>query len=298
MKSNHISVLTLFITISFLFDSCIPYKYSNKRKGEEVYIQLKHHYEESANFPVNSVMAMENDIKIRGVLPFIAAPYIFNMAVKEISKIVAKNSKKYTAEFSAKNSDDKFYSDNTKEAKINIEEINFFRIIQHKKNSRDTALILTLGLEKSSDGNFIRIVPQRLLVNYSKAKLKIRDKNIDLDINILIDGFWLDTEKNHNIQEIASLNITLYNIPFRKKITKEELKKNATQWFPIVPRSYIDDNIFGTGNYGIRINTTEYDEYGERVEKISERFERNRTDLTDLIKEISKREIKKYEQGR
>ena len=172
MKSNHISVITLFIALSFLCNSCIPYKYSNKRKGEEVYIQLKHHYEESANFPVNSVMAMKSDLRTRAVLPMLAAPYVFNIAVKEISKILDKKSKKYTAEFSAKNSDDKFYSDNTKKAKINIEEINFFRIIQHKKNSRDTALILTLGLEKSSDGNFIRIVPQRLLVNYSKAKLK------------------------------------------------------------------------------------------------------------------------------
>ena len=297
MNFNKISVLLLFIGSSILFVGCLPNKYSYKRKGEEVYIQIKHHYEESAKFPINSVMAMESNIKTRGVLPFIAAPYIFNMAVKEISKIVDKNSKKYTAEFSAKNSDDKFYSDNTKKAKINVDEINFIRIIQPKKNRRDTALILTLGLEKSSDGNFIRIVPRGLLVNYSKAKLKIGDKNIDLDINILINGFWLDSEKNHNIQEIASLNITLYNIPFRKEITKEELKKNVTEWFPIVPRSYIDDNIYGTGNYVIRINITEYDEYGERV-KISEQFERHRTDITELIKEISKREIKKYEQGR
>ena len=295
MKFNHTTVLILFIALSFLFEGCLPYKYSNKSKGEEVYVEIKHYSEENNNFPVNSVMAMKSNMKTRGVVPILAAPYIFNMAIRGTSKIINKARKKYVADYMAKNSDDMFYSDNTVKATINVQQINFIRIIESKKNKKDTALVLNLGIEKSSDGNFIRIVPQRLRVNYTKAKLKLGDKKFDLDIKILIHGFWLDSQKQHNIKEIASLDITLYNVPIRAEITGKVLENSATQWFPIIPRSHIEENIFGTGNFVVTIKANEYDDYAKRVESTSENVEGNRADIVEMLKEISKRQIKEYD---
>lgn len=297
MRFNHTTVLMLFIALCFLFGSCLPYKYSNKRKGEEVYVEIKHYSEEKNNFPVNSVMAMESNTRTRSIAPILAVPYVFNMAIRGTSKIINKARKKYVADYIAKNSDDMFYSDNTVNATINVKQINFIRIIESKKNKKDTALVLNLGIEKSSDGNFIRIVPQRLRVNYTKAKLKLGDDKFDIDIKILINGFWLDSQKQHNIREIASLDITLYNVPIRTEITGKELENSATQWFPIIPRSHIEENIFGTGNFVISIKANEYDDYAKRVESTSENVEGNRADIVELLKEISKRKIKEYDNG-
>ncbi|PCH91786.1 MAG: hypothetical protein COB85_08770 [Bacteroidetes bacterium] len=196
MKSRNIFYIYL-ITGSILFlNSCIAYKYSHKSKGEEVYVEIIHFSDENNSFPVNSVMEAKNKTRTRGVLPLIAAPYAINMAVRGVSKVVASERKKYAAVYSAKNSDDMFYTDNTSKAGINIEEIRFVRLVKGKKQKMDTALVLGLGAELSSDGNFIRLVPKRLDVSYSKTKLKLGDKKFDLDLNVTINAYWLDPNKS------------------------------------------------------------------------------------------------------
>ena len=296
MKSRNIFYIYL-ITGSILFlNSCIAYKYSHKSKGEEVYVEIIHFSDENNSFPVNSVMEAKNKTRTRGVLPLIAAPYAINMAVRGVSKVVASERKKYAAVYSAKNSDDMFYTDNTSKAGINIEEIRFVRLVKGKKQKMDTALVLGLGAELSSDGNFIRLVPKRLDVSYSKTKLKLGDKKFDLDLNVTINAYWLDPNKQHNAKEVASLNIILYNIPIRGSINQNMLKNSTTQWFPIIPRSQLADNIYGTGNFLIQISANEYAEYGKRSQSASGAVNISTEDLFKMMKDVTKRQVKEYDE--
>ncbi|PCH92201.1 MAG: hypothetical protein COB85_08440, partial [Bacteroidetes bacterium] len=93
-----------------------------------------------------------------------------------------------------------------------------------------------------------------------------------------------------------SLNIILYNIPIRGSINQNMLKNSTTQWFPIIPRSQLADNIYGTGNFLIQISANEYAEYGKRSQSASGAVNISTEDLFKMMKDVTKRQVKEYDE--
>jgi hypothetical protein len=124
------------------------------------------------------------------------------------------------------------------------------------------------------------------------------DKNVDLEMNISLNTFWIDNDKTYKSESIGPLNVILYNVPLRKELSKEKLADYATPWFSVIPRSHLDDNTFGTGNYSLRITVKEYDEYGTNRITFNERFnyDSNREDAKGAINEVSNQLKMKQEQ--
>lgn len=262
-------------------------------------IKIKHVKE---NVPVSqfkSVLAMTDPSKgSRGAIALMALPYIFKMGYNQVEKGIANEDKKHTAIYSGFTSDDIFYNGTSEDATVNVGKITLYRTIQVSKHKRDTAFILSLIIEGTHDGNFLRFVPEQLRVNYAKAKLLRRDEFLDIDASVLLTTNWVDIDKSYKSENVGPLELTFYNVPLRHTLTEKDFDGIASAWFPIIPRSKLGDNIYGTGNYSIRINIKEYDEYGENVVKMSDKFnfENNRLDVKSAIDDISKEVKTKQEQ--
>jgi hypothetical protein len=291
------NLIPVLLTICIILTSCIANKYSYKRKGEEVHLAVQHYHDRVAEKPLLSVLTAD-ETKSRGLGAIMALPYVFKMGYNQVEKMISNEDKKRSAEYSGVTSDDKFYMSTAKDATVNVDKITLCRTIQKNKKCRDTALVAVFGLEKSSDGSFLRLVPERLKVGYCKAKLAMGDKNVDLEMNISLNTFWIDNDKTYKSESIGPLNVILYNVPLRKELSKEKLADYATPWFSVIPRSHLDDNAFGTGNYALRITVKEYDEYGTNRITFNERFnyDSNREDAKGAINDVSNQIKMKQEQ--
>ena len=294
-------LIPVFLAITFL-SSCIANRYSYRRSGEEVHLKIEHFKSRVPEKPVQSVLAQADDSKGRSLAALMVLPYMFKLGYNQVEKSIVNEDRKHSAQYSAVVSDDKFYMDNTSTAGVNIDKITLYRTIQVTKKKRDTAFVITFGVEKTSDGYFLRFVPERARINYAKAKMKMRDRYVDFDLNVLITSYWINSERAFNSTNIGPLNMVLYNMPLRKEIGAKQLEGYATPWFAVIPRSQIDNNTFGTGNFEVRINVKEMDEMGENRINYSDRFnmDANREEIKGLIdnssNEMKQREIDRQNQ--
>ena len=84
---------------------------------------------------------------------------------------------------------------------------------------------MTLGIEQSNDGYFLRFATKDIDVRRTKAKLKTNDNNIDFNMELILSAFWFDGNKQHNSKEIANVSILYLDVPLNEKTEKEELEK-------------------------------------------------------------------------
>ena len=132
--------------------------------------------------------------------------------------------------------------------------------------------------------------------------MKMKDKRIDFDMNVIISSYWINGDKSFNSTNIGPLNLVLYNIPLRKELGPKQLEGYATPWFSVIPRSQIDNNTFGTGNFEVRVNVKEMDEMGENRINYSDRFnmDANREEVKGFIdnstNEMKQRQIDRQNQ--
>lgn len=290
------------IVVFSLFSSCIANRYSYRRSGEEVHLKIEHFKNRVPEKPVQSVLAQAEDNKGRSLAALMVLPYMFKLGYNQVEKSIINEDRKHTAQYSAVASDDKFYMDNSATANVNIDKITLYRTIQVTKKKRDTAFVISFGVEKTADGYFLRLVPERARINYAKAKMKMRDRFVDFDLNVLISSYWINADRTFSSTNIGPLNLVLYNMPLRKEIGAKQLEGYATPWFAVIPRSQIDNNTFGTGNFEVRINVKEMDEMGENKINYSDRFnmDANREEIKGLIdnssNEMKQREIDRQNQ--
>jgi hypothetical protein len=263
----NIKQLTIIIAIAgLLLSSCIANKNSFISKGEKVFLKLEHENESKDLKFLSSVMPSRADSARSRGMGF-AVPYLFNMTINEAIRIINKDKEKYIAKYKAEVSDDLFYSGNEKDAGINIQTIKLFRLVQSKNSDEDTAMVLKLGIEQSSDGKFMRFFTKDIKFKYSKAKLKTGDHYTDLTVNLSLMAFWFEETPKvaHLNKEIANVNLFFYNIPYNKQVSKNELDCYKSSWFPVVPRTQFNLAEFGTGNIQLTVTVTEYDSFTKRT---------------------------------
>jgi hypothetical protein len=135
--------------------------------------------------------------------------------------------------------------------------------------------------------NFDLLTPWTIFTESSEGLKFPKDNDLDLTIQIGIHGVWIDSkEKMHSetlvnktlkfngigLEKTEVINNLGSIIPTNTNALDLSLLKKA-HLFPAIPRSYVDDKSFGTGNFIITILVTEFDEYGKRVQELGETVE-------------------------
>ncbi|MCK5535656.1 MAG: hypothetical protein KAI79_02455 [Bacteroidales bacterium] len=181
-----------------LLNSCFPNKHSYITKSEKVYVKIEHVSEDRDIKLISSIIPGKTDnmSKSRGLA--FALPYIFKLSVNDTMRILDKEKAKYIANYNAKVSDDLFYSSTEKDADLNIRNIKIIRTVDYAGLEKDTAFVLTLGIEQSADGYFLRFATKNIDVRYTKAKLKSNDNFVDFNLKLNLKAFWFDGNKQHN----------------------------------------------------------------------------------------------------
>jgi len=234
----------------------------------------------------------EEEKAFPAVLAAAAIPIVADFTIKTVVSELDKEAARYTGDYQAFVSDDKFYQCRGPGAPINLKRVKLERRIGAEK-----ALVLTLDVEPSLDQTAFRLVPVTAELYYSKAKvLQTRwwlpwtwgvDKReaIDLDVNFTIEALWTDSDNAIHRAVLGELPIPLRGVPLAGP-EKVRQFSTASGWFPAVPRSRPSDGkgeSFGTGTYTIRATVREYDDAGKRVKALSEVVEKNRESTVTKI---------------
>ena len=283
-------VILVLILLSTALVSCIGNRYSYKRSGEEVHLRFNHVNESSwpEHVELQSVFASAGDSKTRGIGAAVALPFLFRVSYNQVEKSLQHEGRKRTAQYFATGSDDWFFLNTQPQSPVNLKNIILYRLISTRHAETDTAVVMQIGLQRSWDGLFLRFVVERLRINYTKAKLAFNDNRLDMDVLIDLSTFAVERESDVERDKINPFTITIYNIPIGKEMSAEALKDYSSPWFPMPPRSYIDENKYGTGNFSMLVKVTEFAEYGEQVISVDEKVNLgdHRSDVNNLIDEI------------
>jgi hypothetical protein len=263
---NTIKILLIVFTFPLFFVCCIAHKKAYQFKDEKVSLQIDHQITEKDINLVSSIIPgkTEGDQKSRGLA--FALPYIFKMGINQTLKMIDKEYAKYIARYSASASDDMFYTGTESDADINIKALKIVRTVTSRNKEKDTALVITLGIEQSADGFFLRFVTKDLRMSFAKTKVAKSDPNIDIKLCLSLLAFWFDGNKEHVSQEIANVEFIYKDIPFYSAYANDELANYKSTWFPILPRTAFSTNKFGTGNFKLDAEITEYDNINRRTE--------------------------------
>ncbi len=255
----------LIFLIVVLFSSCIANKNSCKLKNEKIYLKIDHISDERDANVLASIIPgkADSEHKSRGLA--FALPYIFKLTLNETLKLINKDKEKYIATYTSDASDDLFYTSTESDADINIKNIRIIRTIKSEQSDKDTAIVISLGIEQSNDGYFLRLYTKDIHVKYTKAKLKFNDKTVDIKLQLNIQAFWFDGNKEHCSQEIANISFIYTDIQFNNKLPDDEREKYKSPWFPALPRTAFNTNQFGRGNYLLNMKVTEYDQLSKRT---------------------------------
>lgn len=282
MKTSKISILIVLLLIT----SCSGYRYSNKSRGESVSMELRKD-ESLVNDP--NLLA-QNFEKTRGVGSLLLGPAI-SLATSGVKKLISVDEDNYTAEWGSQLSQLYFYDRISDRNFLDPEGMNFngitiIRTFSGKKSVRDTAMILQLGLDRSSPSEIVnnsvfRLRIEDFALNYSKTKVPVfrwympwtifngSKKKVNLDIEITINASWINQQSQifSNV-EVGRFNLNLRNAPFYKDDPAfYKAMRGAViggQSF-LVPRSYgyyKDENgefkpCYGQGLYTITVNISE-----------------------------------------
>lgn len=269
-----------------------PYPSSDQRQGERTTLILTpNETDKNKACPIPPASSKES-------LAALAGPAI-DFAIKEVEKFLRDEAKRYTASYSASAIGDCFYNGN----QINLKTINFERTTKRGK-----AMSLELAVSGTQDQTAFQINPSSVILSDAKAKvaaiditrpfgfdilapwtifqitsardlLPLRAAQVDMNVNMLLHGVWVDDKGIGHSELIASRSIPISNVPIgdpslifnTEKLEDLNLKKEL---FPVVPRSNTKAGL-GYGNYIVSILVTETDSFGERVTQIADTVKNN-----------------------
>ena len=199
---------SLFLLI--LVTACVPTKYSNKHKGENLKIETK-----SFNQPLTYASVANNlsDDKTRSIISSDLLLKGIDFAFDGIKSAIKKGAEKYYQEYAVSLFNNSFYSQNSKLGMLDPENIRFngFQLTRSVllKDGRNAALTASFSLDSSK---YIDIYTQSkfylrcdsIQIHYTKVKLNakkwytpwtwfMKEQNtINLDLEIDILANWIN----------------------------------------------------------------------------------------------------------
>ncbi len=266
---------------------CVPaHPYSMQVEGEKVFVDVLKPDEVRAQGPGGGKV----------VAPMIAAgavPVAVQYVVKATAPVLNEDTIEHTATYSGGKAASKFYADEKTGISVQFGGVRITRSIVNDGKIQ-TAGILTFavdGQELASNGQ-LQLVGDSALVHFGKVKVAdkkwyipwtwfsdVRDR-IDADVNIVIEGHWIDDNDVSRREDVADLHLRLSDL---KLGDTTNISTVRSEWFPVIPRSKKPK--LGTGTYVVKVRVTEYDDYGKLINEVSDEVSTNRSDWVKKIKQ-------------
>jgi hypothetical protein len=275
--------------IGLLVGSVPAHPYSMQLDGERVVVEVLKP-DEARGSGVGGGKAMA---------PMIAAgavPASTHYAVKATTPVFNEDTIEHTATYSGARAGSKFYADDKPGTSVQFGGVRITRAIVNDGKAQ-TAATLTFGVdaqELASNGQ-LQLVGDSALVHFGKVKVedkkwyipwtwlkKVRDR-IDADVNVVLEGHWMDDNDVSHREDVADLHLSLRDL---KLGDTTNISNVRSEWFPLIPRSKKPK--LGTGIYVVKIRVTEHDDYGKLVTEVSDEVSTNKTDWTHKIKPLLK----------
>lgn len=111
---------------------------------------------------------------------------------------------------------------------------------------------------------------------------KVRDR-IDADVNIVLEGHWVDDNDVSHREDVADLHVHLSDLKLGETTN---ISTARSEWFPLIPRS--KKPRLGTGTYVVKVKVTEYDDFGKLVTEVSDEILTNKVDWVQKIRTLLK----------
>jgi hypothetical protein len=269
-----------------LVAGCVPaHPYSMQVDGEKVVVEV----------------LRPDEMKVRGaaegklVAPVIAAgavPVAAHYAVKATTPVFNEDTIEHTATYSGAKSASKFYKDEKPGISVQFGGVRITRsIVNDGKIQTAAILTFTVDAQELASNGQLQLVGDSALVHFGKVKvedkkwyipwtwrMKVRDR-IDADVNIVIEGHWLDDNDVSHREDLADLHLRLSDL---KLGDTTNISTVRSEWFPLIPRS--KKSKLGTGTYVVKVKVTEYDDYGKLVNEVSDEVSTNRAGWMNTIK--------------
>ncbi len=289
IKLSSIKVISAILISSLLATSCASFKYSNKRKGEDLQMTI---YNDPNGFDLRKLETQEipDPARSRGIM----IGDVVSLAIDGIKFLIDLDKKQYTAEYTSGKSEIYFYNQISDKGTFDISGMQFdgfslVRMISDKEGNSDTALYISFKVDKENpyeifNNSYFRLYVDDFKMNYSKAKipgprwylpwtLMYKKRNqVNVDMDITFTSSWTGTNSDiHRDVEIGRFYFNLRNIPLTDdKVVTEEYRQQVIGslvygYSFLVPRSYgfylagsreLKPG-FGEGKYNILVKVTE-----------------------------------------
>ncbi len=287
LKKNIVKVLVII-----LLTSCASNPKSYYKEGEKITLNLD---KVSDNTNPNFIAS--------GTTLALAAPELINLGLKGVKSLLDNEQKKYSQSYSKSENNDRFYKNKPDlgvPAEFSYSGFTITREVKLSENIKDK-IASKLQFEFITDtesGTMMAIKPIYAKVNSTKSKLKAKDTNVDLLVNVVIKAFWVTTKDEiptFNSKEITSLSFNLKNLELEKeycinpddiknkKCDKLDIKKS--EWFSAIPVTVIGDEIKDYGKFIIEVKVTESDDIKKRFDNYSKKLDGSEELLKILLKD-------------
>ena len=248
----------------------------------------------------------------------ITASSALKFATEQVQEFLKKEAERYTGSYSAIAVGDTFYKQCSSPGASSKNEIYLDGLtLKRSINNIDEAMRLSLKIKDTIDGTAFQIVPDKILIEQSKAKItafditkpfgfdllapwtifKInsidelspaRPNKVDVTVEVSVTAVWLDAGQQAHSEVIATRKFNFGSIPLGQE-QDLEARGFSPQLFPAIPRSVIhlkglgNPALLGPGNFIISVLVTEYDDYAERVMELEQGVEKNRDSLIERL---------------
>ncbi len=165
---------------------------------------------------------------------------------------------------------------------------------------------LECEFQRSTDGSVFLVVPKKIIVKKSKAKVlrlsywpwhawswfaDVGDE-VEVDIRIAMDAIWIDEKQRPQMQTIGAFDLTKLRFDLTKPSAWQGTDRQARGWFPSVPRSHFagGKEPSGTGAFWLEVQVTERDPSSgkNRIERAAKLVRDERDDLVEAVRDLGK----------
>jgi hypothetical protein len=232
------------------------------------------------------------------------APSVINFTTGKLKEVYARKSETYVASYSATHVGEDFYeSDTSLEFSFGGVEIDRFA---HEKGSGNevAASAIRLRWVTNAERTLFALLPERIQVQKAKARLKSGDRDLDLSIQITLQGYWQVKNGEIKSKVLGDALMVLKGIRLGETYIlagdgeQTWLQDSSggkgnfnvqTAWMAPVPVSVSDQGNRlenARGNYALTVTVTETDDYGERVARFGRDVYDARGVLIELLEQV------------
>ena len=265
--------------------------------------QVNSFYVSGERVEIRPIKAEERGLLPVGPLLAALAPSVINFATGKIKEVYARKSETYVASYAATYVGEDFYESDTS-LEFNFGGVEIRRYASEKGSGKEvTASTIKLQWITNQEHTLFALLPQRLLVEKAKARMRSGDRDLDLSIQITLEGYWQVKNGEIRSKTLGDAVLVLKNIRLGETYIlggdgeqtwledSNGGKSNfnvQTTWMSPVPVSVSDQGNrleHARGNYALSISVTEVDDYGERVARFGRDIYDSRAVLIELLEQ-------------